>query len=210
MPVLRMPSARTDRPVSGWPLRSSFWRSFLVSKAAAREVGVQGRSSTREGELCATGSFDFSFGLSLERRLWSVGSADSSFLVFFAAVSPSLSLSSRRFGPYRLSVLRRDSFRSGSGAASAKLSPSVRLVSLLASPRGYLSLGEVLGETIFGEVLRSVSSLPCELTRPILFWEGDNLLTGETTLCGGDAGSPGGLLAGEPDLLGGELTLLDR
>lgn len=171
---------------------------------------MQGRSSPTAGELCAGGSFDFSFGLSLERRLWSVWSTESSLFVFLVAVSPSLSLSSRRFGPYRLSVLRRVSFRSGSGAASAKVSPSVRVVSLLVSPRGYLSLGEVLGEVIFGEVFRSVSSLPCELTRPILFWEGDNLFIGETTLWGGDAGSPGGLLAGEPDLLGGELTLLDR
>lgn len=199
----------TQRYASHPPLRSSFCRSFLASRAAAREVGVQGRSSARTGELCVTGSFTFSFGLSLERRLWSVGSTESSLFVFLVAVSPSLSLSSRLFGPYRLSVLRKESFLSGSGATSAKPSPSVRLVSF-ASPRAYLSLGEVLGEAIFGEVLLSVSSLPCTLLLPILFWAGDNLVTGETTLCGGDAGSPGGLLAGEPGLLGGELILLGR
>lgn len=125
------------------------------------------------------------------------------------AVSLSLSLSSRRFGPYRLSVLRRESFRSGSGAASAMLSPSVRLLSLV-SPRKCLSLGEVLGEAIFGDVFLSVSSLPWALALPILFWVEESLLTGETTLCGGDAGSPGGLLAGEPGLPGTEQTRLER
>lgn len=170
---------------------------------------MHGRSKVGTGELWVAGSFALSFGLSLERRLWLVGSTESSLRVLLVTVSPSPSLSNRRLGACRLSLPRGDSFLSGSGTDSLRLSLSVKLHSL-ASPRGYLSLGEVLGEVIFGEVLRSDSSLPCTLVLPILFWVGVNLLTGEITLCGGDAGSPGGLLAGEPGLLGGELTLLHR
>lgn len=138
------------------PLRSSFWRSFLASSAAALEVGVAGRSTTGIGE---PSRFAGSFGLSLvfsdlERKLWSVASlplSDLSLSVLSLLGGTSLSLSDRRFWPLLsfLSLLLVKSFFDDSNNKSRSLSFSLAMlcaVSLL----GRLSLGEVFGVAAFG------------------------------------------------------------